>query len=548
MGYRSDTGSRFRSWVWALVVLGALALTLGAVGVALGEADGSGDLALAAKVSLSGDGSSALCEVEVSNSAGGRERLDALRVALPQGVRYVGVAAGSEVAGEPRRDGDSLIWEGPWTLGPGDDLSLRFALFAEDGAPDSGWAVQVLSDEGVIREVEAEVRAAPEAGSLAAAGGVVPLGPSDNISVTKSANKTSVYPRSPVEYTVVFTNTDGSDDILTAITDTLPSGVYFVAMSAGSDVGNEWDGDGNRVNPTVVGQKVIWTPTVTNPLTVPGLGTLTMKYLVWVPWRNQPATLENEVEAVNDDAEKVGPDSASFNVVLHEIYMPYAARNHHVTPPYLLQHNFDTGDSGWTDFTNYWRLDDSQWYWQNNVGYSGGGLRHNHCLGASSCERGAEDAVTMYLADDSQGNDPQDWTDYRYTAKVRLIEGDWAGLWFRGTYISEDQPTGRYVGGYYFGIKFHGGGKVALWKLKNYGGIPGYFSDPAEIQVEPQSINDGQWYTLKVEVRGNHIQCFVDGTEVFNVYDSDWSHGTIGFMGYVMDDARFDNVLVEPLY
>jgi hypothetical protein len=262
---------------------------------------------------------------------------------------------------------------------------------------------------------------------------------------------------------------------------------------------------------------------------------------------DESQTLENEVMAVNDDAETVGPESASLDVVLHKVSMPFAARNYHVVPPYLLQHNFDTGDEGWTDFTNYWRLNDSQFYWQSNFGINGGGLRHDLCRGADSCERGAHDALTMYLADDFQGNDPEDWTDYRYTAKVRLIEGDWAGLWFRGTYI-DGQPSGRFVGGYYFGIKYYSGGKVALWRLEKDGSLAGYFSAPVEIEAEPHTINQGQWYTLKVEVRGNHIECFVNDTKVFDEYNSDWPHGTIGFMGYLMRDARFDEVLVEPLY
>ena len=214
--------------------------------------------------------------------------------------------------------------------------------------------------------------------------------------------------------------------------------------------------------------------------------------------------------------------------------------------PFLFQDNFDQDDARWTDFTNYWRLKDHQWYWGADLGLSGGGLRHELCLNQSDCERGAHDALTMFLGPDARGNDPQEWTDYRYTAKVRLGDGDWAGLWFRGTYVP-DQPSGRYVGGYYFEIKYVSGGKVGLQKLRTSGDTAGYWSDPIRVGAPRYEIQQGQWYTMKVEVRGDHILCFIDDELVFDVYDSDWPHGTVGFWGYQMNDARFDEALVEPL-
>jgi len=226
-------------------------------------------------------------------------------------------------------------------------------------------------------------------------------------------------------------------------------------------------------------------------------------------------------------------------VYSYTIALPYVTK-----PNYLMFHNFDTDDYGWTDFLNYHRLNPDQWYWGSNLGYEGGGLRHDQYRGGGIRE--AHDALTMYLADDAHGNDPQYWTDYRYTAKVKVIEGNQAGVWFRGTYIP-NQPSGKYVGGYYFWISPHWGGVVQLQKLRNSGSTAGHFSDPEDIAEASYPIQASTWHDLKIEVQGDQIKCFVDNTQVIHVTDSTWSRGTVGFMGYRMEDARFDEVLVEPL-
>ncbi len=362
------------------------------------------------------------------------------------------------------------------------------------------------------------------------------LGVSDNISVTKSVEPTVTYPSQPVTYTVVFTNSDASDDYLQTITDTMPSNLQFSDMSSGSEVTED---------PQLLGGELVWT----GPYTVPASGTLTLEYLVQVPWNSQyrdelPGTLNNQVIAVTTGGETAGPAFASLEVVFHRGLFPYVTK-----PNYLMSSNFDTGDYGWTDFLNYHRLNPEQWYWGSNFGYEGdpsghGGLRHDQYRGGGIRE--AHDALTMYLAEDAHENDPQYWTDYRYTAKVKVIEGNQAGVWFRGTYIP-NQPSGKYVGGYYFWISPHWGGVVQLQKLRNSGSTAGHFSDPEDIAEASYPIQASTWHTLKIEVQGDQIKCFVDNTQVLHVTDSTWSRGTVGFMGYRMEDARFDEVLVEPL-
>ncbi|HAL61343.1 MAG TPA: hypothetical protein DCP08_02940 [Chloroflexi bacterium] len=85
---------------------------------------------------------------------------------------------------------------------------------------------------------------------------------------------------------------------------------------------------------------------------------------------------------------------------------------------YRLEDHFDTDADNWTPFLNYWRLNPQQWYWSATGGYEGGGYRRNMCLGVSDCDRGAHDALTMYLEGDSQT-----WTNYRLRARVNLVSG-----------------------------------------------------------------------------------------------------------------------------
>ncbi|MFQ5885633.1 MAG: hypothetical protein ACE5II_00195, partial [Anaerolineae bacterium] len=58
------------------------------------------------------------------------------------------------------------------------------------------------------------------------------------------------------------------------------------------------------------------------------------------------------------------------------------------------------------------------------------------------------------------------------------------------------------------------------------------------------------WYTLKVEVEGSLIKCYVNDVLMIQYNDTvgtTFLQGTVGLFVYKAEDARFDDVLVEPL-
>ncbi len=227
---------------------------------------------------------------------------------------------------------------------------------------------------------------------------------------------------------------------------------------------------------------------------------------------------------------------------MNKIFLPLVMKRY---PPLLLEDHFDTDASNWTPFLNYWRLSAAQWYWQPTGGYEGGCYRHNMDLGPNE----AHDALSMYLGEGSQ-----EWTDYRFQAKVNLVSGVQIGLWFRGTFVDEGGGNGRRVTGYYFLMS---GNRLILYQIRtdeecgadcthNY-----HFSNPILLEeVVDSPLEYGKWHDLKVEVEGSLIKCYLDDVleiEYDDTVGTTFLEGTVGFFVYKAGDARFDDVLVEPL-
>jgi len=224
-------------------------------------------------------------------------------------------------------------------------------------------------------------------------------------------------------------------------------------------------------------------------------------------------------------------------------------------PPPLLEDHFDADADNWTPFLNYWRLKPEQWYWEAGAGYTGGGYRHNKDLGGTE----AHDALSMYIQEGSQ-----EWTDYSFQAQVIIRSGSKAGLWFRGTY-PEDDDSGGNVGGYYFMM---GSGGVSLLQMQTEDDCVGLactrpwnlwdFNNPRPLTSASKSIDLSKWHTLKVEVQGANIKCYLDGELLIDYDDSPISddgikndtvflNGTVGFKTYACQNVVFDDVLVTPL-
>ncbi len=238
-----------------------------------------------------------------------------------------------------------------------------------------------------------------------------------------------------------------------------------------------------------------------------------------------------------------------------EVFLPLVMKEYSTPSPASLEDHFDTDADNWTPFLNYWRLKSEQWFWEAGTGYVGGGYRHNKNLGGAE----AHDALSMYIQEGSQ-----EWTDYSFEAKVIIRSGSKAGLWFRGTYSEDDAAAGN-VGGYYFIMS---GSEASLLQMQTEDDCVGAacvntwnlwdFNNPRSLASASMTIDKSQWHTLKVEVQGARIKCYLDGQLLIDYDDSPipddglkndtvFLEGTVGFKTYKCANVVFDDVLVTPL-
>jgi hypothetical protein len=228
----------------------------------------------------------------------------------------------------------------------------------------------------------------------------------------------------------------------------------------------------------------------------------------------------------------------------------------------LLSDDFEDGTSGWTPFTNYWRLHPEQWFWDRGQGY-GGSSAYTHVWsnGDPDPDRGAHDALTMY-----RGQGSAEWTDYAYQVRFNILGGRQAGIWFRGQYQDVD-VKGQWLTGYYFTVQIREDqtDTAKLWQLRT-AEEPGeepwppfwyHFSNPLLLEfkhLEKAGVEYNEWHVLRVEVRGNNIKCYVDDELAIDYTDREGSvflKGTVGIYAYGSPPRyaviKYDDVLVEPL-
>lgn len=524
---------------WLLVVLGMMAvatissLLYGGREIGLAQEVPQVEMSLVAQPAGRGVAGYSLLLV---NQEEGEVVLDEIHIFLPLGQRYVGLAAGSEVREEPFESQGSLVWAGPSIIPGQGSLSLKFWAVALRGeASGLSRATAYVGGTAVASE-EKEVTVAPWSAPSVVAPVSVSVGvPSPSITVTKSVTPTTTFPNRPVLYTAVFTNSTGSDVTLDVITDTFSSSlVRHVGPAPGSDILDLPEPPG--------GSTVTWT----GPYTVTAGSSLTLAYWAWVRETFEEQTITNTLQAEAEDG-SVGPVTETLDVEVAKVFLPLAMKDFSLAS---LEDHFDANADNWTPFLNYWRLNSQQWYWSATGGYEGGGYRHNMCLGVSDCDRGAHDALTMYLEGGSQ-----EWTDYRLRARVNLVSGGQIGVWFRGTFVDEGGGNGRKLTGYYFVMTTS---DLILYQMRTEDecgtdcapGVIYHFSNPILLEDVDFSLERGRWYELKVEVEGSLIKCYVDGVlkiEYDDTIGTTFLQGTVGFFVYKASDARFDDVLVQPL-
>ncbi len=462
------------------------------------------------------------------------EALDEIRFFLPQGQRYVGLTAESEVGGEPSVSQGALIWAGPFVMPGGGSLALRFWAVAvkEEASGLSRGVAYVGGAEVASAEVEVAPGYRPELLAVPTVVGGVGA-PSTAITVTKSVSPESTLPSNSVKYTAVFSNSSVDPVVLSVITDTFSSTrVYHVGAAPESDIEDKPDDPGNPV--------AVWT----GPYTVTAGSSLTLAYWAWVGDVFREETVTNTLQAEAEDG-SVGPVTETLDIEVENVFFPLVMKELSLVPPASLEDHFDANAANWTPFLNYWRLSPAQWYWQSSGGYQGGCYRHNMNLGPKE----AHDALSMYL-----GEGAQEWTDYRFRAKVNMVSGVQLGVWFRGTFVNEGGGNGRKLTGYYFLMS---SSRLILYQMRteNECGddcVPAHiyhFSNPILLKEVAFSRESGRWYELKVEVEGSRIKCYVDDVlkiEYNDTVGTTFLQGTVGFFVYKAGDARFDDVLVEP--
>lgn len=125
-----------------------------------------------------------------------------------------------------------------------------------------------------------------------------------------------------------------------------------------------------------------------------------------------------------------------------------------------------------------------------------------------------------------------DWTDYTIEARVRVDEGNWAGIAFRAKSEME-----YYV--FYFNVPDN---KTELWRHKtggwtardNLGQLPG----------ENVTIERGKWHDVKVIVQGDSLGLEIDGEAQGAIEDGLYPQGQIGVWGW-QTAASFDDIKVS---
>jgi uncharacterized repeat protein (TIGR01451 family) len=438
--------------------------------------------------------------------------VDLISDTLPVGFVFEQMRPGGTITAPPTGTTGEIVWNGPFPMPAGSEKRLvyRVRTSTASGLEAPANEVVAFTDSQFTAPASAAVTVHPRLFYLPT---VLQRYIAPYFVVTKTASPSPVGQGGSVTYSVKFTNPGSDPGVLNVISDTLPAGFTFQNMVSGP-----------LGAPTGTTGTIHWH----GPFTVGSGQDLLFSYRVQAS--SVPGTYQNRVTATA----LVGraPSQPGVATVI-------------VQPPTLLYEDFQTGTDGWEPFLNYWRLHPEQWYLQAGTGFGGSiGMRHSYFLGVTDPARGAHDALYMFRGN-AQYPNPEQWTNYRVEAKVRLDQGTLIGLWVRGKY----QPStldGLHVEGYYVQLR-PARSDFTLQRIKTTGGTAYHFSDPEIIASGTYPMGLGNWHDLAVEVRGGNIKVFINGQQVLNHNDSTFLTGTVGLTAYSVAYGTWDNVLVTPL-
>jgi len=124
------------------------------------------------------------------------------------------------------------------------------------------------------------------------------------------------------------------------------------------------------------------------------------------------------------------------------------------------------------------------------------------------------------------------WEDYTVEAKVRIDEGNWAGLAFRAKSEME-----YYV--YYFNVPDN---KTELWRHKTGGWTAR--DNIGQLEGQNVTIEVGKWYDMKVIIEGNVMALSINGEMQGELSDDMYGAGQAGAWGW-QTGASFDDFKVS---
>ena len=59
-------------------------------------------------------------------------------------------------------------------------------------------------------------------------------------------------------------------------------------------------------------------------------------------------------------------------------------------------------------------------------------------------------------------------------------------------------------------------------------------------------VSSGQWHTLRVLAKGDHLTCFYDGKQIIDAHDKTYSSGKVGLWTKADSVTAFDDLIVTP--
>ncbi|MEJ2737161.1 MAG: DUF1080 domain-containing protein [Anaerolineae bacterium] len=466
--------------------------------------------------------------VVVDNSGQVTGTIEALTDTLDPGLTFEGMLDGPDPTDQ---SSGQVVWEGPFEVSQGGSLTLRYwASTSAEPVPSRPCnQAEALTTDALLGPEGVCVSVGPETSRV-----YFPIIMQDwayaYFTLDKSASPTVVTAGDgqDVTFTVDIVNPGDTTGKIWSVYDVLPAGFTYQGMVSGSDVMDDPD----TATGTITWEKE-------EPWIVPPGSQLRLIYRASPP--EEPGVYTNSVNVTVEEASPPeGPASATVTV----------------KPDVLLEDDFNSGIGLWTPFLNYGRLEEGQWYWgpTDGVGRSGA-LTHNCCAGSVE----AHDALMMYL-----GQGAEQWTDYQLETKIifRTIYYP-QGVWVRGQYEPSD-TRGQWTTGYYVMVGGGVGGTshfVRLLQLQTLTDCWGNacnnpsnlyaFFNPHELQTVtlPGELERHIWHTLKVEVRGNRIQAWLNGQKTIDYVDTKepFLTGTVGFKTYRADTVSYDNLVVTPL-